>query len=116
MRDLLQVSAHDLGLIFGGILSGFIAGIVVSRPLTTRLGPRYTLLIGLSVVLVFAAVTAAAMAGFLQMAAGAAFGILASMSYDGTVWPMITLQLGCAVTAVGSAWLREGRKQTAAAV
>lgn len=147
VRDLLGITTQTLGLIFGGILSGFIIGILLSRLLVKRLGPDRLLSIGAALVLTFAAVTAtalivwgfdlrsvvvpqvlltlgaglilpnavagaitpygaraglaAALVGFLQMAAGAAFGMLAGVLHDGSPQPMLALQLTAAVVAFG---------------
>jgi DHA1 family bicyclomycin/chloramphenicol resistance-like MFS transporter len=147
VRDLLGITTQTLGLIFGGILSGFIIGIVLSRLLVKRLGPDRLLSIGAALVLAFAAVTAAALivwgfdlrsvvvpqvlltlgaglifpnavagaitpygaraglaaarSGFLQMATGAAFGMLAGVLHDGSPQPMLALQLTAAVAAFG---------------
>ncbi|MFC4257762.1 multidrug effflux MFS transporter [Marinobacter lacisalsi] len=58
VRNMLGVSTETLGLIFGGILSGFVIALVLSRLLVRRVGPQRLLTAGLALVCLFALTTA----------------------------------------------------------
>lgn len=57
VRTLLGISTETLGLIFGGILSGFVIALVLSRLLVIRVGSGRLLAFGLTLVCVFALIT-----------------------------------------------------------